>query len=614
MSSNNFSGPLPPSLGNAGKLWGVWLNENSLSGALPSTLSGWKSVQYLYINNNNFSGTLKPLSNLTSLRALWVANNSFEGHLPVGFQTLKNLTEIHAAENRLISFSDYDYIIGFDYSGAGYESLRHLDLSFNHIEWSIDLSIFPNLEYADLSNNLITGFARNGRNTIPQSLKVLHLEHNLLTALPEGFRSMPNLETLHLANNHISQWPKWGSTPSGFCDNDHLTAAASEGNILNVLRSLLNSTYFPLPPDWGSLTHLDVSNNPIAVDATEFFMPLKWQDNLQVLEASNCELDGLLGCEASFVFDRAALEEEKTILEQASSTSSTIDWWHLFWPMPNLGKISLSDNNITAIDTTETWKAWESSMYHLDLRNNSLRRVTSYPDLFESIDNLKLAQNPDLKREQTAACISLTAIEKCQDLRRDLNLTHKNFSWCPDKETYELRPLVPDPLGYSARRSDNGEERFECTEFCAAWNQVEVDYTFDSDALCRCLPGYEGTGINCTMCPAGTYSNRQVGTQTCKQCPDDAGSHEGSAACYCRLGYERGNEPCEPCTAGSVGVRMGGDGSESLETWTCRDCLPGLNCSLPVNYNASVLPSFFQLTVQLQSDGLSHNATREVTT
>mmetsp|Transcript_43700 Transcript_43700/g.123798 ORF Transcript_43700/g.123798 Transcript_43700/m.123798 type:complete len:81 (-) Transcript_43700:225-467(-) len=77
----------------------------------------------------------------------------------------------------------------------------------------------------------------------------------------------------------------------------------------------------------------------------------------QVLEASNCGLYGEVRCEASFVFDRAILEEHKMILEQAkttSSTSSVADVVDMPFPMPNLGKISLSDNNITAIDTTET--------------------------------------------------------------------------------------------------------------------------------------------------------------------------------------------------------------------------------------------------------------------
>mmetsp|Transcript_43727 Transcript_43727/g.123886 ORF Transcript_43727/g.123886 Transcript_43727/m.123886 type:complete len:102 (+) Transcript_43727:52-357(+) len=88
----------------------------------------------------------------------------FEGHLPIGFQTLRNLTEIHAAKNglRLIGLSKRDY------RGPGwFESVKHLDLSSNYVSGSIDLSIFPNLEYADLSNNLITGFAGNGR--IPYS-------------------------------------------------------------------------------------------------------------------------------------------------------------------------------------------------------------------------------------------------------------------------------------------------------------------------------------------------------------------------------------------------------------------------------------------------------------
>ncbi|CEL92619.1 unnamed protein product [Vitrella brassicaformis CCMP3155] len=59
-------------------------------------------------------------------------------------------------------------------------------------------------------------------------------------------------------------------------------------------------------------------------------------------------------------------------------------------------------------------------------------------------------------------------------------------------------------------------------------------------------------------------------------------------------------------------VLGGDDGSRVI--WTCLDCFDGLNCPVPVNYNASVLPGFYQLTVKLQSGGSFENATREVTT
>ncbi|CEL92214.1 unnamed protein product [Vitrella brassicaformis CCMP3155] len=567
VSRNNFSGPLPSSLGNAGNLISVHFQGNRLSGALPDTLSGWKSVMLLSLGNNNFSGTLEPLSDLTSLSALRVNNNSFEGHLPVGFRGLENLNRIMADSNRLVGLVDREH------SGPGYESVRLLSLSFNRLSRAVDLSVFPNLEDAWLDHNLITRVT----GSIPQLLRFLSMRDNLLTTLPEGFRSMPNLKKLHLTNNRISQWPKWGSTPKGVCYIDgHLEMGGwSWSGLLSALD----------PPDWGSLHELDVSNNPINLDVTEFLMPLKWQNNLVVLDASNCSLSGAMRCEAFFGFP----------LRVANQLTSMADsYFFLDSVFHYLGSISLRDNNITAI---ETFQAFPSRLYHVDMRNNSLRRVKRPDSRLFSSDYARFTDNPDLDVKQTSVCVSVTPIEKCNDLRRSSG-AHQNFSWCPSltaSDDPHLTPLVPDPQGYVVRTLENGEERFECTEFCSVFNRLE------------------GIGINCTKCPPDSYSNRQVGTQTCSQCPDDAGSDEGSPACYCRLGHQRGKEPCEPCTAGSIGVRKGGaDGSRSA--WICQDCLPGLNCSVPINYNASVLPGFFQLTVQLQSDRPSHNTTREVTT
>jgi len=552
-----------------------------------------------------------------AIRRIVMCVFQFKGHLPVGFQSFVNLTEVHAENNQLVALVDRDP------SGPGYRSLRRLDLALNRLNGSIDLSVFRNLRVADLDGNLITGFAGNG--SVPQSLQILSLRDNLFTALPEGFRSMPNLWGLYLANNHISQWPNWGGTPPGFCNIWHI----GDEHFSDLLHG-------EPPPDWGSLANLDISNNPINVDVTEFFMPLKWQTSLVNLDASNCSLHGPLRCDAFFAFDRNDLERI-SMNSSRSFSSSGLFVLDPKWSFPNLAYVSLSDNKITAIDTNNSW--WLEQLYHADFHNNSLVRVTNggvngVPiegrSLFTA-DYASFTGNPGLRSKTSEQFVSLVPIEKCQDLRnsseielRFLEKREKLFHQGDEGDAFyrlgihrlgESRPLVPDPQGYVVQRVDDGDEHFECTELCSELNQIKVDYTFDSDALCRCLPGYEGTGINCTKCPAGTYSNRQAGTQICKRCPDDAGSEEGSAACYCRLGYERrGDEPCEPCTAGSVGVRKGGSGGGgSRGTWICQNCLFGVDCSVPVNYNASVLPGFFQLTVHL-SDASSVNVTREVAT
>ncbi|KAL3694537.1 hypothetical protein R1sor_008188 [Riccia sorocarpa] len=83
LTSNHFTGPLPPSLGNLTGLVYLSVAENNLDGALPPELGNLIGLQDLDLSYNNFSGPIpQAFSNLTSLISFNVSDNNLTGKLP----------------------------------------------------------------------------------------------------------------------------------------------------------------------------------------------------------------------------------------------------------------------------------------------------------------------------------------------------------------------------------------------------------------------------------------------------------------------------------------------------------------------------------------------------
>lgn len=83
LSSNNISGPFPPSLQALKNLTELKLDSNEFSGALPSDFSSWEHLQVLDLSNNRFDGSIpSSIEKLTRLHSLNLANNKFSGEIP----------------------------------------------------------------------------------------------------------------------------------------------------------------------------------------------------------------------------------------------------------------------------------------------------------------------------------------------------------------------------------------------------------------------------------------------------------------------------------------------------------------------------------------------------
>jgi Leucine-rich repeat (LRR) protein len=79
-SCNNFTGEIPPEIGNLTKIKALNLSHNSLTGPIPSTFSNFKEIESLDLSYNKLDGEIPPrLTELFSLEVFSVAHNNLSG-------------------------------------------------------------------------------------------------------------------------------------------------------------------------------------------------------------------------------------------------------------------------------------------------------------------------------------------------------------------------------------------------------------------------------------------------------------------------------------------------------------------------------------------------------
>uniref|UniRef100_A0A6N2KQA2 Leucine-rich repeat-containing N-terminal plant-type domain-containing protein n=1 Tax=Salix viminalis TaxID=40686 RepID=A0A6N2KQA2_SALVM len=82
-SCNNFTGKIPPEIGNLSNIKVLNLSHNSLTGPIPPTFSRLKEIESLDLSFNKLEGEIPPqLTGLYSLAAFNVAHNNLSGKTP----------------------------------------------------------------------------------------------------------------------------------------------------------------------------------------------------------------------------------------------------------------------------------------------------------------------------------------------------------------------------------------------------------------------------------------------------------------------------------------------------------------------------------------------------
>ena len=273
LSSTNFSGELPASLGNLKSLQNLDLSGCQFSGSIPSSISNLKSLQALYLTDSQFLGSIPAsLENLTQITYLSLDGNHFSGKIPNVFDNLRNLISLDLSRN---NFSGQ-----IPPSIGNLTNLYELGFSDNQLEGAIPSSIygFSSLSYVSLQYNLFNGTIPSWLYTLP-SLVMLDLSHNKFIGHIGEFQ-FDSLKKIDLSMNELN-----GSIPTSIFE---LVNLSSLNLFSNNLSGVLETSKFE---KLINLTNLDLSNNMLSLTMSVHSNSLL--PNIQTLDLSHNNISGM---------------------------------------------------------------------------------------------------------------------------------------------------------------------------------------------------------------------------------------------------------------------------------------------------------------------------------
>ncbi|CAD5183544.1 unnamed protein product [Musa acuminata subsp. malaccensis] len=272
LSDNSLEGEIREILNNVSSrgLKHLDLRSNQLSGDIPP--GSLRDLEYLDLSGNSIVDVhiLASLGNLTNLRHLELWGNSISGEIPPTVGKFVRLEYLDLSSNQLSG----------DIPPGSLRDLEYLDLSTNlivdaHILAS--LGNLTNLRHLDLGGNSISG-------EIPPivgdavRLEYLYLSYNgIIGKIPQSMGNLSNLLELHLSGNKIVGW-----------------IPPSIGNLTNLVMLYLSSNNIVgcIPKTIGTLIHMKVlylDDNQISGKIPETIGGLQ---NLQVLYLDNNFITG----------------------------------------------------------------------------------------------------------------------------------------------------------------------------------------------------------------------------------------------------------------------------------------------------------------------------------
>ena len=197
LSSTNFSGELPASMGNLKSLQTLNLSNCQFLGSIPASLENLTQITSLILDGNHFSGKIPNVFyNLRNLISLDLSRNNFSGQIPPSIGNLTNLQELDFSDNQLEG--------AIPSSVYGFSSLSSVHLRYNLFNGTIPswLYTLPSLVEVDLSHNKFTGhigeFQFDSLETIDLSMNELH------GSIPTSIFELVNLSSLKIFSNNLS--------------------------------------------------------------------------------------------------------------------------------------------------------------------------------------------------------------------------------------------------------------------------------------------------------------------------------------------------------------------------------------------------------------------------
>lgn len=463
-SGNNFTGKIPPVLGNCSQLDTIFLNGNGFEGSIPPQIFRSKRFLTLDLGYNSLTGQIPAeISQCTNLEYVGLYNNFLSGNIPPGLFSLPNLKSLYLHANNLSGeLPDFPpncaifdlWIHGNSFSG----SLPH-SLSYCH-----------NLTKFFASNNNFKGIIPPDIFKSLLQLEILYLDGNKLEGgIPETLWDLEKLQELVLSGNNLN-----GTISERIGELEQLTAIAIAdnnlfGQIPRTIGSLQNLNYLilfgnklqgPLPPELGncsSLTELRLQNNLIDGMIPTEICEL---ENLQIFYLFNNRIEGHMPHQ---------IGKMNSLLELAmynNSLNGTIP--SEITSLKNLTFLSLAHNNLTGEVPFGLRKNDFPGLVKLDLTGNQFYGpVPTYLCYGNSLSVLDLGSNRfnDTFPVVLGNCSSIKRVILSNNLLQgslpsDLDQNH-GISYL-DIRGNLLEGTIPEVLGYWSNLTmlDLSENRF----------------------------------------------------------------------------------------------------------------------------------------------------------
>ena len=329
LSSTNFSGELPASIGNLKSLQTLDLSNCQFSGSIPASLENLTQITYLSLDGNHFSGKIPNVfDNLRNLRVLDFFDNQLEGAIPssiYGFSSLSYVRLQYNLFNGTIPSWLYTLpsLVVLDLSHNKFtghigefqfDSLVYIDLSMNELHGSIPASIFElvNLSSLFLFSNNLSGVLETSKFEKLINLTDLDLSNNMLslTMSVHSNSMLPNIQTLDLSHNNISGMFSWnvGKDTLSYMNLSYNSISGFEMQpwksmqILDLHSNLLQG---PLPTPPNSTIFFSVSHNKLSGEISPLICKAS---SMEILDLSHNNLSGMLPhCLGNFSEDLSVL-------------------------------------------------------------------------------------------------------------------------------------------------------------------------------------------------------------------------------------------------------------------------------------------------------------------
>ncbi|XP_050232905.1 receptor-like protein 46 [Mercurialis annua] len=226
LRSCNLSGQVPIWISNLARLNFLDLSHNNLTGNFPQWLAE-KQLCYLILSSNKFSGSLPPLLfQSEQLYVLVASNNNFSGLLPETVGKAVELIMLMMSSYwtcQATKFSSNEFPIFNQTSPVAY-----IDLSFNNLSGEVPVTFPLNVKLLQLSRNHFPGFLPQNLSNF-RRLQYLDLHDNNITGeIPEFLCLLSSLRILNVRSNSFN-----GSTPMNLWNLSALQILDFSGNSLN---------------------------------------------------------------------------------------------------------------------------------------------------------------------------------------------------------------------------------------------------------------------------------------------------------------------------------------------------------------------------------------------